>query len=130
MSRIDLRVQDHRLATDASLETAIRISLLTDRRVRPDDGVRGDDLKGWAGDQYLRRPLGSRLWSLKGMKIDRALDLVEDIVLEALRWMVEDGLAVSVKVPLIQRTGPDSIRFETVVTRESGSLRLPFEVSI
>lgn len=127
---IDLRVRDSRLATDDSLRTAIMISLLTDSRARPDDGVRGGDLRGWWADQYLRRPVGSRLWTLRGMKIERALEQVEPMVLEALQWMLDDGHATSIDVPLIQRTGNDSIAFDVVIQRATGSLRFPFEVPV
>lgn len=126
MSLIDLSITDNRLATDASLATAIRISLLTDRRARPDDGVRGGDLRGWWSDQYLRRPLGSRLWTLTGMKIERALALAPEMIIEALQWMLDDGLVSKVEEPLVERIASDAMRITGAVIRVTDGARQGF----
>lgn len=130
---IDLQIADGRLETDASLETAIRISLLTDARARPDDAIRGTDLRGWAGDQYLAKSgdsMGSRLWTLIGGKIERALELAEGIALEAVQWMITDGFILSAEAE-VQRTGPTSIAISIIIERAAGrSSYGPYEVVI
>lgn len=91
------------LELDDGLETAVIISLFTDRRANEDDELpSGDDKRGWWGDSYANVDgdlIGSRLWLLAREKqmasvVDRAKTYAE----EALRWMVEDGIAEKVFV--------------------------------
>ena len=97
-------------ATD-SLQTAVLISLFTDRRAGPDDVLPEDagvqsllppDRRGWCGDALPETPgdkIGSRLWLLARAKQTeetrrRAIFYAE----EALAWLIEDGLALAVTV--------------------------------
>lgn len=106
---IDLAIAANGLLAETSLETAIIISLLTDRRAEPDDllPVNGlqtstplpPDRKGWAGDALSDDRIGSRLWLLVREKRTeetrkRAIFYCE----EALQWLVTDGHVVGVDV--------------------------------
>lgn len=95
------------LATDAGLETAVIVSLFTDRRARPDDVPPGaaDDRRGWWGDALPAAEvpqddrIGSRLWLLSREKIvPETIRRARDYCREALAWMIEDGLATAVDV--------------------------------
>ena len=92
------------LATDDSLETAVVVSLFTDRRANGDDVLPdpAGGLRGWWGDSFAAKygdKIGSRLWLLSREKqlpavVSRAREYAE----EALRWLVEDGIAKRVTV--------------------------------
>lgn len=91
-------------ALDATrdLETAVILSLFTDRRASDSDRLPGGgtDRRGWWGDAARAdRPMGSRLWLLAREKTTPALRVrAEGYVREALDWMIEDGLADRIDV--------------------------------
>ena len=104
------------LALGNALLSAVMVSLFTDR-VAPaqpsaDDVAAGlgtpgsqlADRRGWWGDTYVGRPIGSRLWQLRrafkaGLKSRTAVPQeAEDMCTEALQWLVDDGIAASVAV--------------------------------
>lgn len=88
------------LASGTDLETAVLISLFTDRRADPDDVIpdRTGDPRGWWGDLFRTRALGSKLWLLERAKQTEETRLrAQDYVDEALAWLVDDGVADSVE---------------------------------
>jgi phage gp46-like protein len=100
----DFAVSSMLLAEDAGLDTAVILSLFTDRRAGPDDVIPGgsDDRRGtWidafadvAGDKQ-----GSRLWLLDRAKLlPETVIRVREYVEEALAWMTRDGVAKTVNV--------------------------------
>lgn len=106
---IDLaRAEAGPLLVEDSLHTAVIISLLTDRRADDDDrlpqqtgnaGPVTSDKRGWVGDIFSGRKIGSRLWLLKREKqtaetLARAIDYAK----EALVWLKEDGHVVAITV--------------------------------
>lgn len=99
--RMDVALENGDLAQDDGLRTAVLLSLFLDRVASDDDAVDDDDRRGSWMDQYLDNPndhLGSRLWLLRRAKetadtLQRARTYTE----EALRWMVEDGIARKVE---------------------------------
>lgn len=91
------------LEEDAGLETAVVISLFTDRRAEADDELPGgDDLRGWWGDALAEVEgdrIGSRLWLLSREKqLPQVLARAREYALEALQWLIEDGVASAVDV--------------------------------
>lgn len=100
---IDVLVQNNDLAVDDGLKTAVLISLFTDRRVDSDDlPPEESSLRGWWADQFPDVPgdlIGSRLWLLKREKRTvETLNRAVEYSIEALNWMVEDGVADSLDV--------------------------------
>lgn len=87
------------LETGQDLETACLVSLFTDRLATPDftptDGTA--DRRGWWADYYEDRPLGSNLWQLERAKKTRdTLGTARRYALDALQWLVEDGIAAAI----------------------------------
>lgn len=81
------------------LQTAIIISLFTDRVARDDDDIDGDDRRGWWGDADEENNIGSRLWLLRRQKLTQAVaQKAEDYSREALHWLVTDGVVSSFSV--------------------------------
>lgn len=89
------------LAINEGLEPAVTISLFTDRRAEPADISDPTERRGWWGDTFPDVPedrIGSRLWLLGRAKTtDETLQLAERFILECLQWLIEDGVASSVK---------------------------------
>ena len=90
------------LETDEDLVTAVTLSLFTDRLAAPGDplppGV--EDRRGWWGDSFADVAgdlIGSRLWLLARAKsTDGLLLTARGYILEALHWLIEDGVAARV----------------------------------
>ncbi|MCL4153120.1 UNVERIFIED_CONTAM: hypothetical protein GTU68_057162 [Idotea baltica] len=89
----DLNIVDGDLQTDSGLETAVIISLFTDRRIQK---------RGWWGDMFAeidQDKIGSRLWTLERSKrTNETLRLAEDYSEEALEWLIEDGVSTQIEV--------------------------------
>lgn len=103
----DLSMIDSDIASDAGLETAMLLSLFTDRRARSDDvPPSGDpsDRRGWWGDQFADvegDPIGSRLWLLdRSKRTPEVAKLAEEYVREALQWLLDDKVAASLDVSI------------------------------
>lgn len=86
------------------IRSAVLVSLFTDRvasadYVAPPGSQPGR--RGWWGDTYESSPIGSRLWQLnRAVKSDAVtlLNRAKDFCLEALQWLVDDGVAATVAV--------------------------------
>ncbi len=100
----DLAIAGGDLVADEGLETAVLLSLYTDRRALDEDELPdgGTDRRGWWADAYGDRPIGSRLWLLSREKeLDSVLRRAEEYASEALAWLTEDEIAASVEVEAI-----------------------------
>jgi phage gp46-like protein len=98
-----LRVENGDLAKDEGLETAVLISIFTDKRISDDELPTGETSKrGWWGDVFPnvdQDQIGSRLWLLERVKrTAETLRKSEDYIKEALNWLIEDGVAASIEV--------------------------------
>lgn len=98
-----LKLENGDLVGDAGLETAVSISLFTDRRVTDQELGPGEtEKKGWWGDVFPDvegDQIGSRLWLLaRAKRTQETLRLAEDYAREALQWMLDDGVAASITV--------------------------------
>lgn len=93
------------LERDDGLQTAVIISLFTDRRASPEQipvELPQDDLRGYWGDISNATPsdkTGSLLWLLAREKqLPQILGRAQQYCREALAWMVEDLVAIRVEV--------------------------------
>jgi phage gp46-like protein len=121
------------LATDGGIHTAVCVSLFSWRRAEagyvPPAGS-SPELMGWWADTYTTTPIGSRLWQLRrAVKTDETtlLRRAEDICLEALQWLVDDGVASGVSVQCFWN-GPTTILI-SVVVEQPGNATLGFNFS-
>lgn len=91
-----------------TLQTAIIISIFTDRRAGRDDKLpQGEtDRRGWVGDEFMSEdfdarsdPWGSLLWTCYvGKSSQEVAERARFAVSEALAWMVRDGIVSRVEV--------------------------------
>lgn len=115
-ARGDWSIQNSDLALGNPLQSAIMVSLFSDR-VAPDTlsnldqdvgmsaapdaaGSNHNDRRGWWGDAFAQEPIGSRLWQLQ--RVIKAgqtsvLREAEAICQEALQWLIDDGVVASVR---------------------------------
>jgi phage gp46-like protein len=126
----DLALIDNDLASDRGLETAVLLSLFTDRRAQPDDQPpSGDpnDRRGWWADELAAVEgdrIGSRLWLLdRSVNSNETARRAEEYAREALAWMIEDRVVSAVDVEIntsgkglligvaLQRPGRDAVSF-------------------
>jgi phage gp46-like protein len=99
----DVEIKDNDLTSDDGLETALAISLFTDKRVTDEELPSGHRSKrGWWGDMFPdvdQDQIGSRLWTLDPEKTTtETLRRSEDFARECTNWMIEDGLADAINV--------------------------------
>lgn len=92
----DFTIAANDLQTDAGLESAILISLFTDRRAEQSDQLpdASDDLRGWWADSFAEVAgdrIGSRLWLLHREKEQPSvITRAQEYAREALQWMIVD----------------------------------------
>lgn len=101
------------LASGSDLETAVLISLFTDRRADPDDAIPdgSGDPRGWWGDLYEATPIGSKLWLLdRAKKTEATRQRAQDYIEAALAWLIDDGIAAAVRVTVRWQLGADPSR--------------------
>ncbi|MDD2794355.1 phage GP46 family protein [Acidocella sp.] len=110
------------IAIDAGLQTAVIISLLSDREAAPGDVLPDDNgPRGWWGDAYLGFKLGSRLWLLRRTVLtQKTLNLAQDYAMEALQWMIDFGIAGSVSV-VATATGLHTMNLAVTINQTGGS---------
>ncbi|MGN6589303.1 MAG: phage GP46 family protein [Sphingomicrobium sp.] len=97
-SRGDWTMNGSVLATGNDIETAILISVFSDRMAQPGDASSDgkfpdgtDDPRGWWADDEV--PIGSRMWLLRRAKqTTETLQRAYDYLAESLQWMVDDGV--------------------------------------
>jgi phage gp46-like protein len=114
------------LKATASIETAIILSLFTDRRApenwRPDT----QDRRGWWGDAMEPAglqldPMGSWLWLLENEVVSaRNVALAKAYAEAALEWLTRDGVAARVEVIAEARADNHGINLGVAVYASSG----------
>ena len=91
------------ISTDIGLETAIVISLFTDKRAEADElPIRETSRRGWWGDAVADIPndqIGSKLWLLHREKELRSVAArAKQYAEESLQWLIETKIASKVEV--------------------------------
>ncbi len=122
---------DQDLEADNTLETAVIISLFSDRRAKIDDPLPDPnnlDRRGWWGD-LVSFPvpgdqIGSRLWLLNREKtLEDVLARAKQYAQEALQWLVEDGVAVKIVIETERQgeEGNDRLAIRVEIYRTDGN---------
>ncbi|TCK39641.1 phage gp46-like protein [Paraburkholderia sp. BL8N3] len=100
-NRGDWKTMGPVLSTGGDLETAILVSLFTDRMAAPDDEIPdgSGDPRGWWGDAGNAHQTGSRLWLLQRAKqTTETLQRAYDYIAEALQWLIDDGIVARLDI--------------------------------
>ena len=114
------------LESGQDLETAVIISLFTDRLAHPDDRLpdpHDGDRRGWFADWDADEfgLIGSRLWLISREKqIEEVRLRIEGYCNEALAWLLEDDVADSVVVTAAWNPqAPGRVDVDIIITREA-----------
>ena len=128
----DIAVDGVDLAIDTTLQTAVLVSLFTDRRVDVDELPIGEtDRRGWWGDLLSQDDdqIGSKLWLLSREKqTPDVLVRAEQYSVEALQWMIQDGVARAVEATAVWVRGILSLCINVVLPR-GGSREFQFQLN-
>jgi phage gp46-like protein len=111
------------LDTAEGFTTAVNISLFTWARDDKAEIQQTGQKFGWWGDTYADTAgdrIGSKLWTLRRAKVNQdTLGKAKAFCIEALTWMVEDGIAKAVDVTT-ERLGLQIIKATISITRQQG----------
>lgn len=131
--RCDWLLAAPQLDADDGLETAVVLSLFTDRLANPDDVLPDNSghRRGWWGDSFADIDgdrIGSRLWLLSREKqLPVVLQRARGYAREALDWLIEDGIARNVEVDAdFPRAGVLALAV-TIFRAVDGPVRFRFE---
>lgn len=127
----DLELEDGDLASDEGLQTAVILSLFTDRRAEPDDEIPdgSDDRRGFWGDaippivdgETLEEDrFGSRLWLLdREKKITEVVNKAREYCEEALEWMIKIKIVNRIEIETFAQ-GDDILAAQMRMYRPNG----------
>jgi phage gp46-like protein len=126
----DLGIKNGDLITDEGLETAVIISLFTDKRAADDDLLLDDRYKerrGWWGDlinpEVEGDEIGSKLWLLDREKTTKSsLQKTDQYIKDALQWMLEDGVITKVETQVERQgnIGNDILAMQVTIYKADG----------
>ncbi len=100
----DFAIEDNDLLQDDGLETALLLSLFTDRRAELGDALPDGetDRRGWWADELSENAgdlFGSRLWLLSRSKeTEDTRTRAEEYAREATEWLIEDRVCDLIEV--------------------------------
>lgn len=123
----DYTIVNGAFASGRDVETAVLISLFTDRLANVDDvlpnarpGYPGNRRGWWADDP--QNLIGSRLWLLSRVKgpLNVAAQ-AEDYAAEALQWMIDDGVVASFQI-LAEWVPIKQLSLQVVAFRSNGTV--------
>jgi phage gp46-like protein len=123
----DLEIENGDLKIDYGLETAVWISLFSDRRATRDDPIPDTmivRLRGWWADvagEITTDLIGSKLWLLIREKVvEKIVEKARHYAEEALQWLIDDDIAETVLVEAFL-SGRDILGLNVVVTKTDGA---------
>jgi phage gp46-like protein len=108
----DIEFLDGDLLREGGLESAVLVSLFSDRRADNDDIVDDPNNRGgWWGDLTTSDSdlIGSKLWLLRRSKTTpEAMQLAKQYIYDALEWMIADSVASKIVVTIERQTRADN----------------------
>jgi phage gp46-like protein len=111
------------LANGNDLQTAILISLFTDREASPDDVIPDgtNDRRGWIGDEGEEYKIGSRIWLLSRAKqTTETLNRAFDYIAEGLQWLLDDDVVAKFDIT-VEWTRAGMLGSKVVAYQKDGS---------
>ena len=115
----DVHLDIFDLKRDSGFETAVLISLFTDKRAEDSDKLPNNqiDRRGWWADNNL----GSKLWLIEREKLlNEAKTKAEQYSKEALQWLIEEGIAETVLTEAVLVRGETALTLNIQIIQKSG----------
>lgn len=121
---IDIDINDTGMIADDGLETAVLLSLFTDKRCSIEElPTFVEDQRGWWADlisEVEGDQIGSKLWLLQREKTTvQTRQRFIDYSKEALQWMIDDGIAEEIIVSAEYIT-KEAIKLTIEIQKPSG----------
>lgn len=123
ISRGDWHLAGPDLEDGHDLETAVVLSLFTDRLANEDDALPSGDMdpRGWVGDLGQPVKIGSRLWLLERAKLTvQTGEIARNMAAEALQWMLDDGVVAKFEI-MAEVLLPSRLNMQIIAWRRDGS---------
>ena len=123
LGRGDWLLSGAQLAAGSDLQTAVLISLFSDREANPDDIIPdgSGDPRGWVGDLGQDYKIGSRLWLLSRAKqTGETLARAQDYIAEALQWLIDDGVVAKFDI-LVEWTRRSQLGANVIAYKADGT---------
>jgi phage gp46-like protein len=123
LGRGDWSLAGANLQSGNDLETAILISLFSDREANLDDVIAdgSNDPRGWIGDAGQDTKIGSRIWLLeRARQTTDTLRLAGDYIAEALQWLIDDGVVAQFDI-VTEWTAASQLGANVVAYKNNGS---------
>ena len=115
----DLQIEGADFSSAEGFETAIPTSFFSDARASAVQVQEAKSRRGWVGNILnidSGRQLGGLLWILEQARItDDTINFAQIYAQDSLQWMIEDGIARSIKVS-IERNGHRGLTILTDIT--------------
>lgn len=119
----DIPLDGGDLATDDGLESAVLLSLFTDRLAQPDDRLPdgSSNRRGYWTDGYYPFQHGSRLWLIRREKMTpELLHRAREYAEESLQWLIDEDVVDSVTVE-VSAPRRDMLGLRVIVPRDGVS---------
>ena len=119
---IDPDTRDLQLAS--GMDSALLVSLHTDRRARPDEVADPWKRRGWCGDDYDGDPeetWGSGLWLYEQARLNQeTVEGVKMEVYQCMSWLLQDKMAQSVDVDVVSSPSARQMRISVHIRDSLG----------
>lgn len=122
----DCVIEDGDLKLTGGMDSAIFISLFTDRRANPDEVANPMDRRGWCGTQNTRDAQGNKgsgIWLYEQRRLDA--DTTEGVRMEAyqaLHWKITDRLAKEIDVTIEKSPHDRRLGLKAAITAANGGV--------
>lgn len=121
----DLKIGfDGDIETDDFFDTAIQVSLFSDKRANESEVLESRKRRGWIGNEVRDDgfEVGSKLWLFEQSRLTRTvMNQVEDAARESLQWLVDDDFAVAIRTTQLTMT-TTSITLEVTIERTTSQV--------
>jgi len=123
----DLQLNKGDLLREEGLETAVFISLFTDKRADDEDPLDNlNDKRGWWGDNTTENnyKMGSKLWQYERAKTTiNDITKIKETIEESLQWMIEDEVAKKIEVTAERFgiIGNDRLAITIIIKKSDGN---------
>ena len=113
--RFDISIdEDGDILTNDFFDTAIIVSLFSDKRALASQVLESSLRRGWIGNEFTPGfEMGSRLWIFSQARLTRdTINAMISIANDALKWMVDDNLAIGIKSDVTLVSGKVVLQIE------------------
>ena len=123
----DIEFENGDFKIDDGLETALIVSILSDRRASESQVFQPELRRGWIGDLVTTLPgykLGSHIWLSEQARVTQeTLSTIQDSAEKSLNWMLSASLILKVEAKATI-TSKDNILLTITITSPDGSVSI------